>query len=98
MKSENYIGTPYCDMTFKRSPEDQITIRQRVVLYAQEHGIKPAARHYGCSKNTVKKWLYQLSCCLEFSLIFFLMFKQLKKILIQMDAIHGFLRAPERMQ
>jgi transposase len=49
--------TPYNDMIFKRSPEDQISIRQRIVRYAQKYGIKPAARYYHCSKNTVKDWL-----------------------------------------
>lgn len=31
--------------------------RQKIVRYAQTKGIKPAARHFGCSKNTVRKWL-----------------------------------------
>ena len=58
MKSELIdLRTPYCDMIFNRSPEEQISIRQRMVRYAQKHGVKSAMRHYGCSKNTVKEWL-----------------------------------------
>ncbi|HLB53066.1 MAG TPA: helix-turn-helix domain-containing protein [Chlamydiales bacterium] len=59
MKSEIQVDlrTQYCTMLFKRSDQEQILIRQRMIRYAQIHGIKPAARHYGCSKNTVKTWL-----------------------------------------
>ena len=28
-----------------------------MVRYAMEYGIKPTARHYSCSKNTIRKWL-----------------------------------------
>jgi hypothetical protein len=31
-------------------------VRLHIVKYAQQHGNKPAAREYGCSKNTVKLW------------------------------------------
>jgi len=44
-------------MLFKRTPQEQILIRQDMVRYAQRHGIKPAAKHYRCSKNTVKEWV-----------------------------------------
>jgi len=44
-------------MIFKRSGRELILIRQEIVWYAQRHGIKPAAKHYGCSKNTVRTWL-----------------------------------------
>ena len=59
MKSETTIDlrTPYCAMLCKRNTREQILIRQEIVRYAQVHGIKPAARHYACSKNTVRKWL-----------------------------------------
>lgn len=30
--------------------------RLHIVRYAQRYGNKPAAREYGCSKNTVKLW------------------------------------------
>lgn len=58
MKSEINVDlrTPYCGMTFKRSPEEQIAIRQKIVRYAQQHGNKPAARHYGCDVRTVREW------------------------------------------
>ena len=44
-------------MIFNRSAKEQHFIRQEIVRYAQRHGIKPAARHYHCSKNTVRTWL-----------------------------------------
>lgn len=31
--------------------------RQALVEYAKQHGIKPAMRHFGCSRNTIRKWL-----------------------------------------
>lgn len=58
MKSEINIDlrTTYCAMIFKRSPEEQVLIRQQIVRYAQQHGNKPTARHYGCSVRTVRTW------------------------------------------
>jgi transposase len=50
------LRTPYCGMTFKRSPEEQVAIRQKIVRYAQQYGNKPAARHYGCDVRTVRTW------------------------------------------
>jgi len=50
------LRTQYCAMLFKRRDREQILIRQEIVRYAQKHGIKPAARHYSCSKNTVRTW------------------------------------------
>ena len=32
-------------------------LRLRLVQYARKHGIKPAARHFGCQVKTVRKWL-----------------------------------------
>lgn len=59
MKSEIKIDlrTQYCAMLFNRRDQEQILIRQEMVRYAQQHGIKPAAKYYSCSKNTVKTWL-----------------------------------------
>lgn len=59
MKSETNnvdLRTPYCAMLFKRSPEEQVSIRQAIVRYAQRKGNKPAARHYGCDVRTVREW------------------------------------------
>ena len=39
----------------------QVSIRSEIVKHAQTHGIKPTAKKYGCSKNTVKKWLKEWS-------------------------------------
>ena len=43
-------------MIFNRSTEEQISIRQKIVRYAQLHGNKPAARYYGCDVRTVREW------------------------------------------
>ena len=34
--------------------------RRRIVEYASEHGIKPAGRHFGLDRRTIKAWLRQL--------------------------------------
>ena len=44
-------------MIDESSKQKQSRVRQDIVKYAQEYGIKAAARHFGCSKNTVKKWV-----------------------------------------
>lgn len=64
MKSETNVDlrTPYCGTMFKRSPEEQIAIRQKLVRYAQQHGNKPAARHYGCHVETVREWRKRFEC------------------------------------
>lgn len=36
---------------------DRHVLRQRLVRYAKRYGVKPAARVFECSKNTVRKWL-----------------------------------------
>ncbi len=35
----------------------RIDARLRMVQYAAEHGVKPAARHFGCQPKTIRKWL-----------------------------------------
>lgn len=37
--------------------KEGILLREQMVLYAIQHGIKPTARVFLTSKNTVKKWL-----------------------------------------
>jgi transposase len=58
MKSKTKVDlrTPYCGMIFKRSAQEKILIRQKIVRYAQEHGVKPAAKRYGCDPRTVRTW------------------------------------------
>lgn len=48
--------TPYCHMVYESSREKRDSIKLDVIRYAQRHGNKPAARHFGCGKNTVKRW------------------------------------------
>ena len=59
MKSEVTLDerTPYTMAIFNRNNKEKKGIRLNIVRYAQAHGIKPAERHFGCSKNTVRKWL-----------------------------------------
>lgn len=59
MKSESIVNlrTPYTMAVSNRKQKERMGIRQRIVRYAQLHGIKPASRHFGCSKNTVRRWL-----------------------------------------
>ena len=37
--------------------KDPFNNRCDMVRYAMEYGIKPAAKYYACSKNTIRKWL-----------------------------------------
>ena len=59
MKSEVTLDerTPYTMAIFNRNNKEKKGIRLNIVRYAQAHGIKPAERHFGCSKNTIRKWL-----------------------------------------
>jgi transposase len=36
---------------------DHYWLRQKLLAYARQHGIKDTARCFGCSRNTVRKWL-----------------------------------------
>ena len=51
------VRTPYTMSIFNRNNKEKTGIRLKIVRYAQIHGIKPAERYFGCSKNTVRKWL-----------------------------------------
>lgn len=43
--------------TIMRQSKDPKYIRLEMVRYASEHGVKPAARFFGTSPQTVRKWL-----------------------------------------
>ena len=49
--------TIYCHMIYKSSKEKKLTVRMDLVRHAQQIGVKPTARKFGCSKNTVRKAL-----------------------------------------
>jgi transposase-like protein len=36
---------------------ERFILRQRLVAYARSHGLKAAMRAFGCSRNTVRKWI-----------------------------------------
>lgn len=36
--------------------QDKFALRHEVVRYAESHGLRAAARHYECSRNTVRLW------------------------------------------
>jgi len=46
---------PYYTMI--RSKDHKFDLRLRLVIHARQHGVRPAARAFGCSRNTVRKWL-----------------------------------------
>ncbi|MDR2674841.1 MAG: helix-turn-helix domain-containing protein, partial [Opitutaceae bacterium] len=37
--------------------KDLFSLRHELVRYATAHGIRPAMRQFGCSRNTVRLWL-----------------------------------------
>lgn len=49
--------SPYCIMMKNASKAHTYNVRKSVVLEAQKQGVKPTARRWGISKNTVKTWL-----------------------------------------
>jgi len=36
---------------------DRHWLHQKLVAFARKHGLKAAARQFGCSRNTARKWL-----------------------------------------
>ncbi len=40
-----------------RMKAERHILRQRLLRHAREHGVKAAARAFGCARNTVRKWL-----------------------------------------
>lgn len=42
---------------FVRVSKEPYHVRRKMVLYAQKHGIKPAAREFSTTPKTVRKWL-----------------------------------------
>jgi transposase len=42
-----------------RLSKDKKQQRYQMVIYAREHGVKPAARLYATTPKTVRKWLYR---------------------------------------
>ena len=48
--------TPYCHMVYGSSRQKKHSVMLDVIRHAQRYGIKPTARRFGCSKNTVKLW------------------------------------------
>ena len=48
--------TPYCHMVYGSSREKKDSVKLELIRHAQRYGIKPAARRFGCSKNTVRLW------------------------------------------
>ena len=37
--------------------DPKFALRRQLVIFAKKHGIKAAARHFDCARNTVRKWL-----------------------------------------
>ena len=47
----------YVTMLEGKNKESKFQLRLRLVRYAQNKGIREAARAFGCSRNTVRLWL-----------------------------------------
>jgi transposase len=45
---------PYYAMI--RADDPHFALRHNLVMHARQHGIKAAARHFQCARNTVRKW------------------------------------------
>lgn len=43
--------------TLLRNCKDGVFLREKMVLYALSHGVKPAARHFKTTPKTIRKWL-----------------------------------------
>lgn len=39
------------------SKEHRLSVKQQIVRYAQEHGVKPSVRKFSAARNSIKKWL-----------------------------------------
>ena len=50
---------PYTYYTAMRESKDPRLLRLRMVHYAENHGIKPAARYFRTTVKTIRKWLYR---------------------------------------
>jgi transposase-like protein len=48
---------PYSYYSVMRTSKDPKYLRLQMVLAAEEHGIRYAAKHFRTSRNTVRKWL-----------------------------------------
>lgn len=47
----------YTRIIYTMDSKDRHNFRKRLVSYAMKHWIKPAAREYRCSPNTVRLWI-----------------------------------------
>ena len=47
----------YSEVIYAMKKQEQFNFRKELVCYAAMHGVKPAARYYRCSPNTVRLWL-----------------------------------------
>jgi len=48
--------SPYKYYDIMRNSKDNRQLRYQVVVYADNYGIKPAAKHFNTTRNTVRKW------------------------------------------
>ena len=55
MSSHNTVTAPYYAMI--RSSNTTFALRHNLVVQALQHGLRAPAAHFGCSRNTVRKWL-----------------------------------------
>lgn len=56
---------PYSYYTAMRDSKDPRYLRLEMVRHARKHGVKPAARHFHTTPNTVRKWLRRFDGTLD---------------------------------
>jgi transposase len=55
MSSHHTVTSPYYAMI--RSTDTTFALRHNLGVHALHHGLRATAAHFGCSRNTVRKWL-----------------------------------------
>jgi transposase-like protein len=55
MPHTNTSPSPYYAMI--RTTDTKFALRHNLVVHALQHGVRATARHFGCARNTVRKWL-----------------------------------------
>ena len=56
---------PYSYYTTMRESKEPRHLRLKMVRYARQHGVKPAARAFHATPKTVRKWLRRFDASLD---------------------------------
>src|SRR3954466_15468574 len=55
LRHPRWVHSSYFELYRMRT--DRHWLHQKIVAYARTHGLKAAAREFGASRNTIRKWL-----------------------------------------